>query len=45
MSVYNLELNGLVDIDFVCSVCQKDFEPPKTDFICCDKYERWFYLN
>ena len=45
MSVYNLDLDSLVDIDFVCSVCQNDFEPPKTDCICCDKCEKWFHLD
>ena len=40
MSVYNLELDSLVDIDFLCSVGQYDFEPPKTDCICCDECER-----
>ena len=45
MSVYNLELDSLVDIGFVCSVCQNDFESPITDCICCDKCKRWFHLN
>ena len=45
MSTYNLELNSLVNIDFVCSVCQKDFESPKTESICCDNCDRWFHLN
>ena len=40
MSVYNLELDSLVNIDIVCSVCQKDFELPKNDCICCNKCER-----
>ena len=45
MTVYNLWLDSLVDIDFVSSVCQKDFELPETDCICCNKCEKWFNLN
>ena len=45
MSVYILDLDSLVDIDFVCSVCQNNFEPSKTDCICCNECERWFHLS
>ena len=45
MTVYNLQLDSLVDIDFVSSVCQKDFELPEIDCICCNKCEKWFNLN
>ena len=45
MSAYNLEFGRLVNNDFVCSMCQKDFEPPNTDSIYCDKCERWMHLN
>ena len=45
MSSLKLKLDRLVDLESVCSVCQKDFEPPKTNCICCDSCEKWFHFS